>query len=462
MLQKIVFGIFIISVTALLSILTALFYVRVNTQDKIFPQTYIDDVDVSLLSKSLAYEKIAKKYPDYKKINIEVLYKNEKIATLSGEQLNLARNVSEKVDQAFLIGRSTHLPSQLAQQLNSILKIRKYDFYTDITYNKEEIDSFVAYAKDTYDMPPQDALFDFQNNRVVSFQIDKPGVMLKTDVFLSDLKNTLNSSNSDTNLLTVTLEDEEIAPNVTLSQSNNFGIEDLIGEGKSNYTGSIPTRIHNLKLAGSKFHGIIIPKGEVFSFNSLVGEISSRTGYQPAYIIQNGRTVLGDGGGVCQVSTTIFRAALNSGLPILSRTAHGYRVSYYENNSEPGLDATVFSPSVDLKFENDTEAAILIQLFIDEAKKEMVYKFYGKNDGRGVNISKVTVWDVSSPPAALYQDDPTLPAGKTKQVDWAAWGAKTKFEYKVTAKDGRLMQDKTFYSNYRPWRAIFLKGTGGV
>jgi vancomycin resistance protein YoaR len=137
-------------------------------------------------------------------------------------------------------------------------------------------------------------------------------------------------------------------------------------------------------------------------------------------------------------------------------------VSYYENDSEPGLDATVFSPSVDLQFENNTPTAILIQLQVDEGKKEMSYKFYGQKDGRSVNISPVTVWDVSAPPAPHYQDDPTLPNGVVKQVDWSAWGAKAKFEYKVTSNEGALMIDEMFYSNYRPWRAVFLKGTGSL
>jgi vancomycin resistance protein YoaR len=91
-----------------------------------------------------------------------------------------------------------------------------------------------------------------------------------------------------------------------LAQTNNFGIEELIGVGTSNFTHSAPERVYNVTLATSKFNGVLIPKGAVISFNDLVGDISSLTGYKQAYVIKNGRTVLGDGGGVCQVSTTLF------------------------------------------------------------------------------------------------------------------------------------------------------------
>jgi vancomycin resistance protein YoaR len=460
--DKIILGVFFIALFTLSLIGSSFIVINSISKDKIFPQTFIDGADVGLLTKEEATNLLLKKYPALDEAIIEVVYKDQKIATFSGTQLSLSRNINEKVDQAFLIGRSTHFPSQVTQQLNAIIRLQKYNFTTSVDYLKEEVENFVLYAQDTYDKEPQNALFDFQNNKVLSFQIDRPGLKIKSEEFVKNFENSLTKISFKNKLATVELLDEIIEAEVKLSDVNSLGIRELIGEGKSNYTGSIPNRIHNLKLSGAKFHGVIVHKGDIFSFNNIVGEISSRTGYRPAYIIQNGRTVLGDGGGVCQVSTTIFRAALNTGLPIISRKAHGYRVSYYENDSEPGLDATVFSPSVDLQFENNTPTAILIQLQVDEGKKEMIYKFYGQKDGRSVNISPVTVWDVSAPPAPHYQDDPTLPNGVVKQVDWSAWGAKAKFEYKVTSNEGALMIDEMFYSNYRPWRAVFLKGTGSL
>ena len=161
---------------------------------------------------------------------------------------------------------------------------------------------------------------------------------------------------------------------------------------------------------------------------------------------------------MCQVSTTLFRAILAAGVPIEERTAHAYRVHYYEKDSQPGFDATIFTPEVDLKFKNDTPAYILIQTTVDEARNKLTFELYGAGDGRKVEISKSRVWDVTPPPPALYQDDPTLSKGVVKQVDWAAWGAKAAFDWKVT-RGADVLQERTFYSNYRPWQAVFLKGT---
>ncbi|MCJ7792631.1 MAG: VanW family protein, partial [Candidatus Marinimicrobia bacterium] len=168
----------------------------------------------------------------------------------------------------------------------------------------------------------------------------------------------------------------------------------------------------------------------------------------------------GDGGGVCQVSTTFFRAALAAGLPIIERAPHAYRVYYYEQNSQVVVDATVWEPSPDLKIKNDTPAHILVQTFVNTGQYRLTFEFYGTADGRVATISKSRIWDQTPPPPDLYQDDPTLPAGTTKQIDWSAWGAKVAFDWKVERAE-EILQERTFYSSYRPWQAIFLRGTSG-
>jgi vancomycin resistance protein YoaR len=260
--------------------------------------------------------------------------------------------------------------------------------------------------------------------------------------------------NPEEKILDLNLMVQKSQPKITTAEVNSLGIKELIGEGVSWFYGSIASRIHNIQLASSKINGILIPPGEIFSFNQTVGEVSAATGYQQAYVIERGRTVLGDGGGLCQVSTTLFRAALHSGLPIIERQPHAYRVSYYEYNSGPGLDATVYDPKPDFKFKNDTPAHILIQTLIDVPNRKLTFQFYGTSDGRQIYISEPKIWDQIAPPPDLYQDDPTLPAGTVKQIDWKAWGAKVSFNYKVT-RGNEVLQDETFYSSYRPWQAVF-------
>lgn len=319
------------------------------------------------------------------------------------------------------------------------------------------------YAKDfsqTINVPPENATFQFENNQVLVFKPSKEGIFLQEPRFIEELTRSLEFLEKDNQSAELQISVVKTPAKISTGDANSLGIKELIGKGTSLFYGSISERIHNLQLASLKLNGILIGPGETFSFNKALGDVSADTGFKQAYIIKEGRTVLGDGGGVCQVSTTFFRAALNSGLPITERHAHAYRVHYYEDDLGLGFDATVFDPSADLKFKNDTGNYILIQTSMDIKKKKLTFDLYGTKDGRQVEISKVRVWDKQPPPPDLYQDDPTLPAGTIKQIDWKAWGAKAAFDYKVT-KDGETIFEKTFTSNYRPWQAVYLRGTGG-
>lgn len=432
--------------------------VEKNLEGKIYPNVYIDNVNTGGKTKKEIISVFSKKNKDLGKSRITVVYKEIPIATLSAQKLNLKSDIEDMTERAYLIGRVSHLPSKIYQKLGTVLNLARYDFQTKISYDKNVASDFITNVEQRYNKSAKNALFKFENNRVVSFRQEEKGVSLQSEKFLKDIDDVVLGFKNSHGEKTIILSDKIIEPEITLAKANQFGIEEEIGEGKSNFAGSIPERIHNIILASSKFNGVLIPAGEEFSFNQTVGDISSITGYKPAYIIKGGKTVLGDGGGVCQVSTTLFRAVLNTGLPIVERVAHAYRVGYYENDSKPGFDATVYAPSVDLKFKNDTPASILIQTEVDPATSSLTFRLYGKKDGRGVEISPVLVYDVQPPLPEIRQDDPTLKKGVVKQVDFPAWGAKATFTYKVT-KGSDVVFEKKFFSSYRPWQAVYLVGT---
>lgn len=326
-------------------------------------------------------------------------------------------------------------------------------------YDQEKIASWSANLALAINHPPQNAAFEFSQGRVTQFRAAKEGVSLEQQKTVDLISHSLAELATNKEAITAQLPVVATPPQITTAEVNTLGIQQLVGRGVSFFRGSIASRIHNIQLASSKLNGLLIPPGEVFSFNQSLGEVSPATGFKQAYIIKEGRTILGDGGGVCQVSTTFFRAALDAGLPIVERRAHAYRVSYYEQNSQVGLDATVFDPTADLKFKNDTPAHLLIQTEVDTKNYQLTFTLYGTHDGRIVTISKSRIWDQVPPPPDLYQDDPTLPEGQIKQVDWPAWGAKVAFDYKVE-RGNEVLQDRTFYSAYRPWQAIYLRGIG--
>ena len=327
-----------------------------------------------------------------------------------------------------------------------------------VGWKKELIESWVNDLSMTVNIPPQNAHFKFVGTgKVEEFLPAKPGVALENLKLVDLMLNKFQKLEEGLQSITMDIPIKYTEPETKTADVNRLGIKELIGRGVSDASGSIPNRLFNVAKAASIINGVLVAPDEVFSFVKYIGDISAATGYKAAYIIKDGRTVLGDGGGVCQVSTTLFRAVLDAGLPIVERTAHAYRVHYYENDSQPGFDATIFSPSVDLKFKNDTGNYILIQTAFDPKTNKLVIDFYGTKDGREVTLSKARIWDVTAPPPALYQDDPNLNKGVVQQVDWSAWGTKSAFDWKVTRGD-EVLQDRTFYSNYRPWQAVFLRG----
>ncbi len=324
-------------------------------------------------------------------------------------------------------------------------------------WQEDKIKTYLRDLAETLDEPPQNSLFQFEKGRVVAFRPAKVGRRLKTAQLAAAMKDCLQKLSQKQQTCLVHLEFSRQRPAITTAASNRLGIRELVASGDSYFWGSSANRIHNLTLASQKLNGLLIAPGETFSFNKAVGEISAATGYRQAYIIKEGKTILGDGGGVCQVSTTLFRAALNAGLPILERHAHAYRVHYYEENAPLGLDATVFAPNMDLRFQNDYANYLLLQTKIDVPHRHLVFQFYGTRDGRRVEISPPRTWDWQPAPPPRYIDDPSLPPGVTKQIDWAAAGIKVAVDWRVW-RAGKLLHQQTFFSNYQPWQAVYRRG----
>ncbi len=430
-------------------------------KNKIYPNVYIDNLNFENKTKKEIINYYENKNQLLKNISLKIILNNQPIATFSGKMLNLKYDSETIAETAYLIGRSKILFLKYLQIITASTGLNKYQIKSNILYNNSLLNDWLITIKDSYNKPAKNALFEFKKNRVVSFRKEEFGQEINEKKFFNDLENFFNlliQNKERKKNYFIKLELKKIKPEITLYSLNNFGIEELIATGQSDFSRSTPERIHNLTLAASKFHGILIPPNKVFSFNENLGEVSSLTGYKPAYIIKDGKTILGDGGGVCQVSTTLFRAALNAGLEIVERYPHAYRVHYYENDMKPGFDASVFAPFVDLKIKNNTNNYILIQTEVDKNNYFLKFKLYGKKDNRRIEISQPIIWDVIAPPEPKYQEEPNLKKGIIKQIDFPAWGAKVYFIYKVY-KNNELIIDEKIYSYYRPWQAIYLIGT---
>lgn len=427
-------------------------------QGRLYPNIYVNSVNFGGKNEKEFIDYFAKKNGALSSVQIIARYKDSDIATFSGRMINAHFDATTPLIQARSIGRAGRITTRIAEQLVALFNIHRFDFTASLLYDKKPFEDYLDAMLDKYNTEPENALFRVQNNRVTAFKVEKNGVRIEKEKAMTDFEREIVDREIANNIIQVAITDTIVIPDVTLSNSNDFGIVEKIAEGRSDYTGSIPGRVHNVLLAASKFDGVLIPKGETFSFNKTIGDVSSTTGYQQAYIIKSGQTVLGDGGGVCQVSTTLFRAALNGGLPIVERHAHAYQVHYYTNDSKPGFDATVFAPSIDFKFSNDTPANILIQKEVDIKKNLLKFTLYGKLDKRKTEISEVKLSGFKPAPETVYQDDPTLKKGVKKQIDWSAAGITSKFHYRVVNNEA-ITIDRDFISVFKPWQAVYLVGT---
>lgn len=255
---------------------------------------------------------------------------------------------------------------------------------------------------------------------------------------------------------TVELPLLQVRPALASEDAPSLGIVELIGEGTTRFAGSSAARVQNIVVGAAQFDGVLVPPGETFSFNQALGEVTAEKGYEESIIIWGNTTRSDVGGGLCQVSSTAFRAAFWAGLPIVERWPHSFRVSYYE--PPLGMDATIYSPQVDLKWVNDTGHHILIQTYVDKASNSLTFHYYGTNPGRTVEMDGPYESNHVKHGPAVYRDDPTLPKGQTKQIEWAKDGLDVTV-YRIIKENGTEVRRDTFFSRYRPWQAVYLVGT---
>lgn len=257
---------------------------------------------------------------------------------------------------------------------------------------------------------------------------------------------------------------------VPLANSNataaDLGITELITETTTWFSGSSDERKHNIATAAANFYGIVIAPYEEFSFNKYLGSISEADGYTEGLIIVGGQTVRGVGGGVCQVSTTLYQTAFFAGFPITERLPHGYMVGYYRDGAGHGMDATVYNDgeiNVDMKFINNTPYHLLIENYFSEENQALTFKFYSTSMGRTVVKEDPVFANVTEIPGSdqdRWEYVESVEPGTVEQIDWATEGADVSIRRIVYNAAGEAIEDKIFVSNYIPIPSLFHYGPG--
>ena len=244
----------------------------------------------------------------------------------------------------------------------------------------------------------------------------------------------------------------------------DLGITELVQATTTYFYGSDAARKTNIRTSAEQYHGLLVAPGETFSMVDHIGDISLDNGYAEAWIIYGDQTIKGVGGGVCQVSTTLFRNAFFAGFPIVERHYHSYRVYYYEQNmwggtdeSLAGLDATVYAPLVDLKFMNDTPYWLLMETYVYD--NEIQWKFYSTSMNRVVDWNTTGLTNIKEAPEPKYVENDELPKGQIKQIDFEADGADITV-YRTVYQDGQVYIQDNFVTHYTPWQAVYECGPG--
>jgi vancomycin resistance protein YoaR len=322
-----------------------------------------------------------------------------------------------------------------------------------VSFDDLKLTAFLSEIGAQIERKPRDArfYFDEKTGKLSPLIASQEGRTLDVPATLQRIKAQALTDNR-----IVPLVVQSIKPTIALEDVDLFNIHELVVSATTSFYGSSPERVQNIGVATRQFNGVVVAPGQEFSFNEYLGDVLDANGYEPAFVIIGDRTDVGIGGGVCQVSTTAFRAAFFGGFKITQRWAHGYTVHYYE--PPVGLDATVYAPLVDFRFVNDTPNYLLIQPSMDIKANTLTFKFFGTKNNRTIEMDGPTISKVIPHGPDVYEKDPTIPSGMTKQVDFSADGKTVVINRTVKEGDQVLYKDR-FTSNYRPWQARFLVGT---
>ncbi len=342
-------------------------------------------------------------------------------------------------------------------QIGAMLKIeRRQEGGTsrlEVVLNQARLRQFVEQIAAEVRVLPRNAHFRFVGGQLELVDEGAPGLELKVDVAMSQVNQAVAAPERD-----VVLHVQEVQPAINRDTVQQLGIREVVGVGETSFVGSAAYRIHNIVTAARILDGTLIGPGETFSFIQAVGAIDESDGFVPGYSIVGGRTVLNVGGGVCQVSTTVFRAAFFAGVPITERHAHDFRIGWYEHDAlgVVGMDATIYTETgTDLRFVNNTAGWLLMQFEVFTETGELYVYLYGTRPNHEVVLDGpyLSNW-VPAPTAPVCVENPDLPVGYSHQTDWARDGVDV-LVYRKIMVGGQQVSSEAFYSHFKAWPNVF-------
>lgn len=448
--KKTVIGIFIFIFLCTTGILG--YSISVNGEvkkwdDKIYPGVCVDGVDVGGMTEEEAVDKLNDVFDDAiadKKLTINL---NDDVYYLNYKDISLKYDVEEAAEKAMSFGKDN----------SSFVKYRKIkedncdekNIPIDFSYNDEKVNKFVSDIKDKENNDPIDASVDFDGKNV-TIKDGKSGKVIDEDDLISKIKSAISGRIDADDQISISLEEKD--PKITKDDLSS--INGVLGSFSSPYGTSAPGRCTNIELATKEINGTLLMPGEEFSFNKVVGPRTEERGFKEAGTYVGNKVEPGIGGGVCQVSTTLYRAAMHANIRPTERTNHSLRAGY----AKPGLDATVSFGTLDYKFKNPYDFPIYIQG--STKGKIITYNILGNVDvldGKTYDMDSEVVETI--PPDVKITDDPTLDEGK-EVVDSAGTPGYKVNSYQITYEDGKeVNREKMYTDTYLSVESEVRRGT---
>ena len=426
-------------------------YAELST-DKFYAGTVINGIDVGGMTMDEAYNAVSTNMPEIPLvINITLDLEGKKLSPNFNE-VSFEYNTKEILEEAYSkyrLADSSDL-NQLVECFNGVqqLKNKPMTYETAYTVHIDGVQDVVRkvlspYLAD-YALVKNATIVDFDTeNRTYVIDKEKEGYIIDVDTTAKSVKALFDSK---TYVAVVKVPTEKREPEITEAMiKENFG---LIGEC-STKTSANNNRNNNIRQACENMNGTILEPGEVFSFNDTVGQRTTENGFKEATVIMGGQYEQGLGGGICQVSTTLYNAVLKADLEVVKRSAHAWPSDYIQT----GLDATVDWPAIDFQFKNDTDYQVVVLAWFDSSDSTCNAEIYGKKlpDGKYIELY-AEITSMTSAGDVEYVEDRELEMGKTKTLRDAHQGI-TANAYKIWYNaDGeeidRVYYNTTYYAAY--------------
>ncbi|MCE5222237.1 MAG: VanW family protein [Clostridium sp.] len=415
--------------------------------NKMYPGVTVQDVDLGGMTKEEAKNKLTETFEtaiDNKKLSIAI---GDKQYELIYSDIMPKYDIDGTVEQAYKFGKESGIFKKYMAIKNS--NNEKNQISLGFSYDEEKLRAYEEKLQKDVTQSAKDATISIEKGKI-AVKSEADGRTINLETLDSKLKESINGDLNSTNKVTVDLETTK--PRVAKEDLSK--IKGVMGSFSTSYSTSAAGRSNNIEIATGVINGTVVMPGETFSFNDIVGPRTIERGYQEAGTYVGNKVEPGIGGGICQVSTTLYRAVMKANLRSVERTNHSMVVGY----AEPGLDATVSYGYLDYKFKNTYDFPIYIQG--STVGKVVTYNIYGDpSELNGKTYDMVNEVLETIPPETKVVPDSSLPEGKEVSEGIGVTGYKVK-SYQITYENGvEVKRDVISTDNYASVGIMVKKGT---